>query len=196
MCIKRNVPAILAAGLLLMPAFAQAQTMMSPKDTTTLRDGQHDFDFVLGKWKAHLRRLVHPLTGSTTWVEFDGTDECRPVWGGLANLDVIEVDDPKTNTHIKGLTLRLYNTDTHLWSLYWSSTALGALSLPATVGRFDGKGRGEFYDQEDYQGRPILVRFVWSNITPTSAHFEQAFSPDWGKTWEVNWIYDGTRVKE
>jgi hypothetical protein len=192
---------IAAAVLLLSPAPETAQTAAVPTaagapQNASQRDGQHDFDFLYGSWKAHLKRLVKPLTGSTTWVEFDGAAKCGPVWGGKANLDTLEVDDAKTSTHIEGLTLRIYNPASHQWSLYWANAKNGVLSLPATVGSFDGKGRGEFYDQEEYEGRMIFVRYVWSNITPTSAHFEQSFSADGGKTWEVNWIYDCTRVKE
>jgi hypothetical protein len=93
--------------------------------------------------------------------------------------------------HLEALSLRLYNPDSHQWSLNFSNTASGTLSQPA-VGEFKN-GRGEFYDQETFNGRAILVRFVISEITPTSCHFEQAFSDDGGKTWEVNWIATDTR---
>lgn len=158
-------------------------------------DGQHDFDFLFGSWKVHLKRLLHPLTGSTTWTEYVGTATARPVWGGRANLDELEAESPTTHERIEGLTLRLYNPTTREWSLYWAAGKTGTLGLPPTVGHFE-HGRGEFYDHEDFQGRPIVVRYVWSDITPTSAHFEQAFSADDGKTWEVNWIYDATRTKD
>jgi hypothetical protein len=158
------------------------------------RDGQHDFDFALGNWKFHLRKLEHPLTGSNTWVELDGRSSCQKVWDGKANFDEVEVYSADRKTHIQGMTLRLYNPESHQWSLYWSNSAKGTLSLPPVVGEFKN-GRGEFYDQEDYNGRMIFVRYVWSDITPTSAHFEQSFSTDGGKTWETNWITDQTREK-
>lgn len=154
------------------------------------RDGQHDFDFELGTWKIHLKRLLHPLTGSTTWVEFDGTSITRKVWNGRANLEQFETDGP--TGHIEGLTLRLYHPESHQWYLYWANSKDGVLGVP-TIGEFRN-GRGEFFDQEPINGRAILVRFVWSDITPNSAHFEQSFSDDGGKTWEVNWITDQTRV--
>ncbi len=159
-----------------------------------LRDGQHDFDFAIGNWKFHLKRLEHPLTGSNTWVELDGTSTCRKIWDGRANIDEVEVNNPEKHLHIQGLTLRLYNPESHQWSLYWANAAKGALGLPPVIGQFKN-GRGEFYDQEDFNGRAIFVRYVWSDITPTSAHFEQSFSDDGGKTWETNWITDQTRVK-
>jgi hypothetical protein len=156
------------------------------------RDGQHDFDFEIGSWKTHLKRRLHPLTGSTTWVEYDGTTIVRNVWNGRANLVELEVDGPQG--HIEALSLRLYNPDSHQWSLNFSNSASGTLGTPS-VGEFKD-GRGEFFDQETLGARAILVRFVISGITPTSCHFEQAFSDDGGKTWEVNWIADDVRITD
>jgi len=180
-----------AAALVLHAASASAQT--APAQAAEARDGQHDFDFEAGSWKIHLKRMEHPLTGSHTWVEFDGTSVTRKLWDGGAQLERFDTDGP--SGHVQGLTLRLYDPESHRWSLYWANQKSGELSLPATVGAFKD-GRGEFYDQEMWHGKPILVRYVWSEITPNSAHFEQAFSDDWGKTWEVNWITDQTRVSE
>jgi hypothetical protein len=157
----------------------------------TARDGQHDFDFEIGSWKTHLRRLVRPLTGSTTWVEYDGTTVVRKVWDGRANLVELKVDGPAG--HFEGLSLRLYNPQSRQWSLNFANINDGTMSQP-TIGEFKD-GRGEFYDQETYNGRAILVRFVITKITEDSYRFEQAFSDDGGKTWEVNWIAVDTRVK-
>jgi len=158
-----------------------------------LRDGQHDFDFEIGAWKVHLKKLQHPLTGSTTWIEFDGTIVARPVWDGRANFDEFAADSP--SGHIEGLTLRLYNPQAHQWGLYWANPKDGIFSGPPQVGEFKN-GIGEFYCQDTYYGRMILIRYLWSAITPNSAHFEQSFSTDGGKTWEVNWITDQTRTNE
>jgi hypothetical protein len=159
------------------------------------RDGQHDFDFELGTWKIHLKRLVHPLTGSTNWVEFDGTSVTRKIWDGRAQLEEFETDSPASG-HIEGLTLRLYDPQTHQWSLYWATSKSGTMGVP-TIGEFKD-GRGEFYDTESSgpNGRAILVRFLWSKTDTNSPHFEQSFSEDGGKTWEVNWITDQTRVND
>jgi hypothetical protein len=177
--------------------FAQQNTdavETSVQLTPAERDGQHGFDFEIGAWKIHLKRLEHRLTGSTTWIEFDGTSVTRRVWDGRADLEEFEVDSP--TGHIEGMTLRLYDPQTHQWSLYWATSKSGTLGQP-TIGEFKN-GRGEFFDTEPSgpNGRAILVRFVWSDITPNSAHFEQSFSDDGGKTWEVNWITDQTRVKD
>jgi hypothetical protein len=156
------------------------------------RDGQHDFDFEIGNWKTHISRLQNPLAGSTTWVEYEGTSVVRKIWNGRANLVELEVDGPAGR--IQGLSLRLYNPQTRQWSLNYASSNDGTLSQP-TIGEFRN-GRGEFYDQERFKGRAILVRNVWSDITADSCRFEQAFSEDGGKTWEVNWIAIDTRVKD
>ncbi len=179
-----------------VPTWAQTHspaTKEASQNGAALRDGRHDFDFAFGNWKFHLKKLEHPLTGSNTWIELDGHSSCRKVWDG-ANFDEVEVYSADRKTHIQGMTVRLYNPESHQWSLYWGNAAKGVLSLPAVVGEFKN-GRGEFYDQEDYNGRMILVRYAWSDITPTSAHFEQSFSTDGGKTWETNWITDQTREK-
>jgi hypothetical protein len=162
----------------------------SGQDTPTERDGQHDFDFYFGTWKQHLKRLMNPLTGSTTWAEFDGTIVARKVWDGRANLNEFEGEGPAG--HIEGLTLRLYNPQTHQWSLYWANSKAGVIGGPPNVGQFKN-GRGEFFSQDTLNGRTILTRYVWSDITPNSVHFEQSFSDDGGKTWEVNWISQITR---
>jgi hypothetical protein len=164
-----------------------------PQPGLTERDGQHDFDFEIGTWKSHGSRLLHPLTGSTTWVDFDGTSVVRKIWNGRANLVELEADGPAAG-HIENLSLRLYDPQSHQWSLYYASSKGGTLSVPA-VGEFKN-GRGELYDTEPFNGRNILVRNVWSDITSTSCHFEQAFSDDGGKTWEVNWITTDTRIND
>ncbi len=155
-------------------------------------DINHDFDFEIGTWKTHVRRLLHPLTGSTTWVEMEGVTTVKKVWGGRANLVELVADGP--GGHFEGLNLRLYNPDTQKWSLNFASASGGTLT-PPTIGEFKD-GRGEFYSHETMNDRPILVRFVISDITPTSCRFEQAFSTDEGKTWEVNWIATDIRIPD
>ena len=153
-------------------------------------DGQHDFDFEIGSWKTHLSRLDHPLSGSHNWIEYDGTTEVRKVWDGSANLVELDVSGPAGR--IEALSLRLYNPASRQWSLNFANSRGGTLGVP-TVGAFKD-GRGEFYDQEQFGDRTVLVRFVISDITADSCHFEQAFSVDGGRSWEVNWIATDTRV--
>ncbi|HET9793366.1 MAG TPA: hypothetical protein VFS34_02805 [Thermoanaerobaculia bacterium] len=175
-----------------MPLCLFAQNPARAGSPAVPRDGRHDFDFEIGRWTTHLSRLLHPLTGSTTWVDYEGTTVVRKVWDGRANLVELEVDGPEG--HFEGLSLRLYDPRSHQWSLNFANGATGALSQP-TVGEFRN-GRGEFYDQETFGGRAVLVRFVVRELTPDSCRFEQAFSDDGGKTWEVNWIATDSRVKE
>ena len=155
------------------------------------RDGQHDFDFEIGTWRTQLSRLLNPLTGSTTWVKYEGTTVVRKVWDGLANL--VELEAEGAAGRFQGLSLRLYNPQSRQWSLNFANVNGGVLDTP-TIGEFRG-GRGEFYSRDTFNGRAILVRFVISDITADSCRFEQAFSDDGGKTWEVNWVAVDTRVK-
>ena len=177
-------------ALCLTALMACGSNVATAQPPPTAQDGQHDFDFELGTWKTHITRLQHPLTGSTSWVEYDGTSVVRKVWDGRANLLELEVSGP--SGHIEALSLRLYNPDARQWSLNFSNASSGTLGVP-TVGEFS-HGRGEFYDQETIGGRAVLVRFVISDITSDSCHFEQAFSVDGGKSWEVNWIATDTRI--
>ena len=191
----RNYSMVCSMVVILQPFQGPTQQNSDVRRTSlqqapSQRGGQHDFDFEIGTWKTHLSRRVHPLTGSTTWLQFEGTSIVRKVWDGRANLVELEVDGP--TGHIEALSLRLYNPQSHQWSLNSANSRDGTLSVP-TIGEFKD-GRGEFYDQETFNGRTILVRNVWSDITPTSCRFEQAFSNDGGKTWEVNWIAVDTRV--
>jgi hypothetical protein len=164
----------------------------APSPAAEPRDGQHDFDFEIGSWKTHLKRRLKPLTGSDTWVEYTGTSVVTKIWGGRANLVELNVSGPAGK--IEALSLRLYNPESRQWSLNFSNVRGGTLS-PPTIGEFKN-GRGEFFNQETLNGRAILVRFVIFDITPDSCRFEQSFSDDGGKTWEVNWIATDTRVKE
>jgi len=138
------------------------------------RDGQHDFDFNIGTWKTHVSRLAHPLTGSKQWVEYDGTSVVSKVWNGRASLIELDVSGPAG--HIEGAGLRLYDPETHQWSLNWANSSDGVINKPM-IGEFNN-GRGEFFDQEDLAGRAILARNSFSDITPNSSRFEQAFSHD------------------
>jgi hypothetical protein len=149
----------------------------------------HDFDFEIGDWRCHLSRLLKPLTGSKTWVQYDGSSVVRPVWNGKANLGEIELNGPAG--HIEGMSLRLYNPAAHQWAISFANGAQGQIGAPM-MGGFQN-GRGEFYDQETLNDRAIFVRFVFSDITARSFRLEQAFSDDGGKSWEPNWLARFTR---
>jgi len=160
----------------------------SGASTLNEQPGQRDFEPLLGSWNYHLKRRIKPLTGSTQWIDFTGTGDCTPLWSGRAQLDTIDVDGP--TGHVEGLTLRLFNPKTHEWRLYWANRKDGLIVAPQ-IGQFKD-GHGEFYAQDTYDDHSILVKFDWSALTSKSPHFEQSFSNDGGKNWEVNWITDQT----
>jgi hypothetical protein len=188
------------ATALTILVFAIAPGMATPMQTNpstpqtevrSQRDGQHDFDFAFGTWKARLRRLLHPLSGSHEWISYQGTAVVRKIWDGRANLGELDVDG--SSGHIEGLSLRLYNPGSRQWSIYFANRRDGRLGTPM-IGQFTN-GRGEFFDQEEFQGRAVFVRFIFSGVTRDSFGLEQSFSADGGKTWEPNWIATFTRER-
>lgn len=172
------------AGLTLF-GLAGAASAQSPANG---RSGGHDFDFSVGTWRTHIRRLTHPLTGSHTWTRWSGTVVTRKVWDGDGDLEELEASGPG---HFQGLTLRLYDAKARKWNLYWVGMDDGSVGTPM-VGDF-AQGRGVFYDHETFNGRAIEVRNIYSGATADAYHFEQAFSTDSGKSWETNFIADLTR---
>lgn len=187
---------VACAAAMMLPAFAvtasSAEAEPPSGQSKVAEDGQRDFDFELGTWKTHLKRLVKPLTGSTLWVEYDGTTVVKPLLDGRANTAELMIEGPAGR--IEGVSVRLYNPQTKQWSLNYASAADGTMT-PPVIGGFSG-GRGVFYADDTLGDRPIRVRFVISDITANSARFEQAFSADGGKTWEINWIATDTRMQE
>jgi len=177
----------LGIAILMMLPLLRAEAAPAP-----VHDGAHDFDFLIGDWKAHVRRLPDRLVGSTTWVEYDGISRHKKLLDSNANFEEFEVESRDKKLRIKAQTLRLYNPASHQWSIYLVDLDKGTLELPPVIGQFTGK-RGELYNQQDWKGRAVLVRYQWTDISPTSARMEQAFSADGGKTWEVNWICELTR---
>ena len=159
---------------------------------TSQRDGQHDFDFEIGTWKTQLRRLQRPLSGTTNWLEYEGTSVVSKVLDGRANLVELKVNGPAGR--LEGLSLRLYNPQSRQWSLNFANISNGQLTTPS-IGEFKN-GRGEFFNQDTYNGRAILVRFVIIKVTDDQYRFEQSFSDDFGKTWELNWIAVDTRASD
>jgi hypothetical protein len=152
-------------------------------------DGRTDFDFLLGTWQVHNRRLRERLVDCQEWEEFLGVAQVRTVLGGLGNVD--EITFTRATGPMQGLSLRLFNPQTREWSIYWSDDQTGVL-FPPMIGRFVN-GVGEFYAQEVHQQQTVLSRFIWSDITGNTAHWAQALSADGGRTWETNWTMALTR---
>jgi len=176
-----------AAAVLAAAYAAQAsQDNPPPAPLKPNLSGLHDFDLRAGEWVAHHHR-------NHEWVEFDGTQSFRLLMDGYANEDENVLSLPGGD--YKGVTLRAYDSKTGQWAIWWldGREPFGDLD-PPVKGRFVN-GVGTFYSNDVLRGKPVRVRFVWSNITADSAHWEQAFSPDGGKSWEVNWITDFKRAR-
>jgi hypothetical protein len=184
-------PACAQATSASTPAPAAAPAPAPASAPAPLSDGAHDFDFEIGTWKTHLRRLLHPLTGSDEWAEYDGITIVRKVWDGRANLVELVADGPAG--HFEGLNLRLYNPQSRQWSLNFASSRGGTLATPTIGGFVDGVGT--FHDQEDFNGRAVFVRFLIIPVDADTIRFEQSFSADGGKTWELNWVATDTRIE-
>lgn len=171
-------------------AFSATADAASPAKITE-RDGQHDFDFDIGVWQTHIKRVLDPLSGSADSIELSGTVTVRKVWDGRAQLEEIEADGPKG--HWEGLSLFLYNPEAHQWSQSFSNSKMGVLGSPM-IGSFKN-GRGELFAQDTFHNRSILVRAVWSDIKPDSHRYEEWYSDDGGKTWALSFAANKTRIK-
>ena len=149
-----------------------------------------DFDFLVGDWRVHNRRLHERLCQCLDWEAFEGVSHARTILGGLGNIDEASFD--RATGRLEGFTLRLFNPTTQEWCLYWSDDQSGTL-FPPMIGKFRD-GIGEFYAQESHYHQTVLSRFIWSDITLAACHWEQALSADGGRTWETNWTMDFTRM--
>ena len=180
--ITRWLPAAVFAALS-WPALAATSTV------GTVRDGRHDFDFEAGAWKTHVRRLQKPLSGSTSWVEYDGTTVVTPFLDGRANVAELRIAGP--SGRIEGAALRIYEAQAGRWTINYFNASDGELT-PPLVGRFEN-GVGRFEGDDRLGDRAIRVRFEIRESRPGTWRFEQAFSGDGGRTWEVNWIAEDRR---
>ncbi len=171
---------------------AISSSAQSPSSPPLNVSGQHDFDFLFGSWHVENLRLKHRFQNSDDWETFSAKNIVRPIWNGRGNLE--EYQGNASAGPVDGLTVRLFDTKTGKWSLYWSDQQSGRM-YPPVVGSFLN-GRGEFFGHDRDGGRPVSVRFVWSEMTANSCKWEQAFSLDEGKTWETNWIMRMTRMIE
>lgn len=153
-------------------------------------DGSRDFDFWMGSWRVHNRRLRERLAGSTEWDEFEATCAARPLLHGTGNEDEFRTDFFLPG--FIGMSFRFFNPETSQWAIYWADSRRGVLE-PPVFGSFDGD-TGVFEGKDMFRGLPILVRFIWSRADRANPRWEQAFSADGGKTWETNWTMQMSRV--
>ena len=189
MKLRRAVPFAILAILAASPLAAQEAA--APAQHPALRDGSHDFDFERGTWKLHISRLVHPLTGSKEWVDYDGTKSDLPFWNGKANVAEVVADGAKG--HLDFSALRLYDPAAHQWSLNFASKGSGVFGTPLYGEMRDGPL--EFLGTDTANNRNILVRFVMQSDGPGKASSRQYFSDDGGRSWELNWINTYTLAK-
>ena len=152
--------------------------------------GRKDFDFFLGRWQVSAKRLRHHFIGDQTWEPVTGNTRVFQILKGAGNVDEDEFQLPG-QVYIGGM-LRLFDAKQNLWTTYGLDRDSGAVQPPQS-GRFEA-GRGEFYGDDEEAGRPIRVRHLYFNLTPTACRWEQAFSVDAGKSWETNWVIDFTRL--
>ena len=183
--------ALRASIALLVPTTCAFAADSTPTLAAITRDGSHDFDFDLGVWHTEITRRLHPLTHSTEAMSLSGTVTIRKVWSGKAQLEEIEADGPKG--HWEGMSLFLYDPVAHQWSQTFIGSAAGVFT-PGFVGSFHD-GIGELFQQDTLDGRSILVRATWSNITPTSHQYEEDYSADGGKTWDLSFKAIKTKLR-
>ena len=153
-------------------------------------NGRNDFDFFIGKWRVHHRRLKDRLAHSDDWEEFEGTSSVQKILGGLGNMDDNVIELP-SGTYCAA-TIRAYDPAKETWTIWWIDSRNSGHLDPPVVGRFEN-GVGTFYADDQFKGKPIRVRYLWN--ASTAPHWEQAFSDDGGKTWETNWTMDFTRMQ-
>lgn len=159
--------------------------------------GGNDFDFYVGHWRVTSKKLLRPLANCTEWETFEARQTMQKLPGGIGNFDDFVSETWRPG--FVGMSLRIFNPQTGLWSIYWLNNQNGGIDsktgalLPPVVGRFRN-GVGIFEAPDEYAGQPIVVRYTWSDISANRARWEQAFSPDGGASWEVNWIMQMERV--
>ena len=160
-------------------------------DVMQAKSTAHDFDFLFGSWSVRNLRLRERLAGVDEWEEFTATSVARPLLDGLGNEDEFRTDH---DGGMIGMSFRFFDASSDLWSIYWADSRRCGLLDPPVIGSFAG-GVGVFEGGDVFEGRPILVRFIWSNVLTSEPRWEQAFSADGGETWETNWVMELRRAE-
>lgn len=183
--------AVLALALAASPALGAARRVFAQEAGPTSGGSVHDFDFFLGSWRVSHRRLRKRLAGNTDWETFQGSTVCQPLLGGVVNLN--ESFAQRAGGPTSGLGLRAYDARTDTWADWYLSGADPLTLDKPGIGRFRD-GVGTFLSDDVFEGRPIVVRGRFSSLSPDEAQWDQAFSPDGGRTWEVNWVMRYSRM--
>ncbi|GIL41903.1 hypothetical protein [Roseiterribacter gracilis] len=169
-----------------LAAFALCALLLAPV-TAFAADGSSDFDFLIGSWKTQQHKLKKRLANNNEWETFESELHVKKLPAGMGNMD--ELNMPKAT----GLTIRLFDPKTQLWSIYWIASNNPVMDTAPVVGKFNGNV-GEFFCDDVQEGRKVRVRYTWTNLGDGKATWAQAFSPDGGKSWETNWKAEFTRV--
>jgi hypothetical protein len=185
--------ALLVVAIVSMAPLHSSQDPPKPPQARENLANLHDFDFLVGQWQVRHRRLKERLAGSHEWIEFDGTLSMRQFMDGRVNVDDDVFNVP--GGAWRGVALRAYDPKSARWSIWWVDSRNPSANLdPPMKGQFENS-IGTFYADDTLRGKPIKVRFIWSHKTPSTARWEQAYSPDGGKTWETNWTQELRRVR-
>jgi hypothetical protein len=150
-----------------------------------------DFDFLMGSWRVHNRVLRKRLTGAVEWEEWEATSLARPLLDGLGNEDEFRTEH---GGGFVAMSFRFFDPGTRLWSIYWVDSRRCGVLDPPVIGSFSSEG-GVFEGTDTLEGRPILIKYLWSGVSTPTPRWEQAFSDDGGETWETNWVMDFTRTR-
>src|SRR5438093_6295634 len=151
-------------------------------DAVLTESTARDFDFWMGSWKGHNRRLRERLAGCDEWDEFESKSRARPILGGMGNEDVFLTD--YAGGYV-GMSFRFFDPETRQWSIYWADSRRSGTLDPPVVGSFSGD-TGIFKGPDTFEGRPIVVRYTWADVAAPTPRWEQAFSDDGGESWETN----------
>ncbi len=160
--------------------------------TAPVQSSERDFDFWMGKWTVRNRRLRERLADCKDWDVFDATSEVWPLPDVLGNQDEFRTDYAGG---FVGMSFRFFDPETRQWAIYWADSRRPGRIDPPVIGSFEGD-IGSFYSEEEWDGTPIICRFIWSGVTTATPRWEQAFSVDGGESWETNWIMDFTRRED
>lgn len=148
-----------------------------------------DFDFFMGSWTVRNRFLRERLRGSTEWEEFAATSVARPLADVLGNEDEFRTD---FQGGFVGMSFRFFDPQAKRWSIYWADSRRPGVLDPPVFGSF-ANGTGVFEGTDVLDGKPIVVRFTWTEVDTPTPRWDQAFSADAGDTWETNWVMEFTR---
>jgi len=188
---RRGALAVGLAGVS-AAAFAASRAAAQAAQDPNIAEHAHDFEFLVGRWRVRHHRLKGRLVGSTDWEDFAGSCTTWLTLGGFGTADDNVIEIPSGTYRAMGI--RAFNPDTRQWAIWWLDARYPTRIDPPVFGRFEN-GAGEFMGDDTLNGRAIKVRFRWTDIDTPRPHWEQAFSPDDGATWEANWRMEFSRVR-